>query len=273
MPVEERRDEPRSRFNMLKDLLYTLIRAIARRAHGFYTALGIYLLAGAVVTVAGVAAFAALARVVRAGVTQPFDDAVMQWMGSHRIAWIEQSLLEITTLGTGLVIMMIVLIAALFLTITRHRYSALLLLVASAGGLLLNNLLKSFFDRPRPQFFDWVDTPYSTSFPSGHAMSAAIVYSTVAYLAARLEKRRWMRWITMMGAFLVILLICVSRLYLGVHFPSDVLGGVVVGLAWAAFCMAGLEAVQVFAKRFKPEEMKQERDLKTSERKAAGFES
>ena len=80
-------------------------------------------------------------------------------------------------------------------------------------------------------------------------MSAAIVYSTVAYLAARLHKRRWARVTVMLIAFLVIALISLSRLYLGVHYPSDVVAGVAIGLAWAGFCMATLEAIQKFSVR------------------------
>ena len=84
-------------------------------------------------------------------------------------------------------------------------------------------------------------------------MGATITYSTVAYLAARLHGRAWARWLTMLVALLVILLIGVSRMYLGVHYPSDVLAGVIMGLAWAAFCMATLEAIQRFAERRAPE--------------------
>ena len=83
-------------------------------------------------------------------------------------------------------------------------------------------------------------------------MSAAVVYSTVAYLAARLHKRRWARWLVMTAALIVIALISMSRLYLGVHYPSDVVGGVAIGLAWAGFCMATLEAIQKFEIRRDP---------------------
>jgi undecaprenyl-diphosphatase len=153
---------------------------------------------------------------------------------------------------------MIVCVAAMFLTLTKHKYSAMLLLVATAGGLLLDLVLKLRFDRPRPHVFEWGTNAVSSSFPSGHAMSATIVYSTVAYLAARLQKRQWARWVTMILAAILIVLICTSRLYLGVHYPSDVLAGVVIGLAWAGFCMATLEAIQKFAQRRSPEVLKDE---------------
>ena len=89
-------------------------------------------------------------------------------------------------------------------------------------------------------------------------MSATIVYSTVAYLASRLHEHAWQRWLTLSIAGIVIILISVSRLYLGVHYPSDVLAGGIIGLGWAAFCMATLEAIQKFSKRSMPEIRKDE---------------
>jgi undecaprenyl-diphosphatase len=89
-------------------------------------------------------------------------------------------------------------------------------------------------------------------------MSAAVIYSTIAYLAARLQRRRRARVATMTLAALLVLLVCASRVYLGVHYPSDVLAGTVVGLAWAAFCMATLETVQVYARRNAPQVLEDE---------------
>lgn len=268
----ERRAETRSRFDLSRDVLYATLRAIGRHANSFYTALGIYLIGGATIAIAGTALFVELASHVRSGATQTFDDGVMRWMAVHRIEWIERSLLEITSLGTGLVVMVIVAISALFLVATQHRFSAFLLLVASGGGIVLNAILKSSFDRERPRLFDWLTEPSSSSFPSGHAMSSAIVYFTVAYLIARLERRRWMRALTITISLLLVLLISVSRLYLGVHYPSDVIAGVIIGLAWAGFCLAGLEAVRVFGLRFRPRVLEQEEDLSKLERATKGFE-
>lgn len=272
MSGSDRRADARNRFDLARDVLYGTLRTIGRHASSFYTALGIYLIGGATIAIACTALFVELASHVRSGATQRFDETVMQWMGAHRIDWLERSLLEITALGTGLVVMMIVVISALFLIATQHRFSAFLLLVASGGGIVLNAILKSSFDRPRPQLFEWLTEPSSSSFPSGHAMSSAIVYFTVAYLIARLEKRRWMRAVTIIASLLLVLLISVSRLYLGVHYPSDVLAGMIIGLAWAGFCLAGLEAVRVFGLRFRPRVLEQEEDLSKLERSSKGFD-
>jgi len=85
------------------------------------------------------------------------------------------------------------------------------------------------------------------------------VYGTVAYLAARLHRRRWARWLVMSFAFVVILLISFSRMYLGVHYPSDVTAGVIIGLAWASFCMATLEGIQRLRGRRAPQILKDEK--------------
>ena len=234
------------------------LRKLTSRAGSVIGGLGIFLVAGILIGAIGAWIFGELAEVVMAGSTQAFDEAVLRWMGNHHSRLLDTAALEITALGTGLVVLMIVCISALFLSLTRHRYSALLLLVATVGGLALNSVLKLFFDRPRPSVIVWGTDAVSSSFPSGHAMSATIVYSTVAYLAARLYRHAWQRWITMFVAAVVIVLIAASRLYLGVHYPSDVVAGAVVGLAWAAFCMATLEAIQRFGERSRPEIRKDE---------------
>lgn len=224
------------------------MHAVFERAHTVVGVLGIFLVAGLAVAVAGTGAFVALASEMREGETQAFDEAVIRWMGAHQSPTLDAIMVEVTALGTGTVVLMIVVIAALFLTLSERQYSALLLVVAASGGLLLNGILKLGFNRPRPSIFLPAVHAVSSSFPSGHAMSSAIVYGTVAYLAARLHRRRWVRWLVMGFALVVIVLISFSRMYLGVHYPSDVLAGVIIGLAWAGFCMATLEAIQ----RFKP---------------------
>ncbi|MEO8577606.1 MAG: phosphatase PAP2 family protein [Gemmatimonadales bacterium] len=215
--------------------------------------LGVFLVAGLAIAATAAWAFGEFAEKVVAGQTQAFDDSVLRWMGAHHSKLLDDAMLEITALGTGTVVLMIVAIASLFLVLTRHKYSAILLVVATAGGILLDMVLKNFFNRPRPHIFTWGTNAVSSSFPSGHAMSAVIVYSTVAYLAARLQRRTWARLIVMTIALIVIILISISRLYLGVHYPSDVVAGMTIGFGWAAFCMATLEAIQRFGRRSHPE--------------------
>jgi undecaprenyl-diphosphatase len=250
--VEERRAEQRGRLSSLVNPIYGALRVSSAKADSLVGALGIFLVGGLFIAIIGTALFVALASYVRSGGSQTFDESVIRWLTAHHTEGLDAAMLEITALGTGVVVMMVVVVAALFLVLTDHRYSAILLLASTFGGLVLNAVLKLGFNRPRPSIVVPVVHAVSSSFPSGHAMSAAIVYTTVAYLAARLHKRTWARWLVMAAAFIVIALISISRMYLGVHYPSDVLAGVVVGLAWAAFCMATLEAIQKFAARRDP---------------------
>jgi undecaprenyl-diphosphatase len=258
MPADNDPRTPGKDLTLKSDPIFRALRSLIDRGGTIFGALGIFLVAGIVVAAIGTWVFAEITEKVIAGRTQAFDEAVLRWIYARHMPVLDGAMLEITALGTGTVVMMIVGVAALFLALTRHRYSALLLLVATAGGIFLDLFLKLRFDRPRPHIFTWGAQAVSSSFPSGHAMSATIVYSTVAYLAARLQKRRWARWVTMSFAAIVILLICFSRLYLGVHYPSDVLAGIVVGLSWAAFCMATLEAIQRYSQRNGPEVTKDE---------------
>lgn len=250
--VEERRAAQRGRLSAYSNPIYRALRASAAKADTLVGALGLFLVGGLILAALGTAIFVTLASHVRSGSTQAFDDSVIRWMGTHHSPRLDAVMLEVTALGTGTVVMMVVAVAALFLVLTRHKYSAILLLASTFGGIVLNGVLKLGFNRPRPSLFVPAVHTVSSSFPSGHAMSAAIVYSTVAYLAARLHRRKWARWLVMTAALVLITLISFSRMYLGVHYPSDVIAGVAVGLAWAGFCMATLEAIQKFWLRRDP---------------------
>jgi undecaprenyl-diphosphatase len=239
--------------------MFGAFRLIRRHVRNAYTAFGIFLVAGAAIAIVFTWAFSEIADRVRKGHTQGVDDAVMRWIAAHQYKPLQTAMLEITSLGTGTVVGMIVLVSGLFLWLNHHKHSAILLMAATLGGLVLDNLMKIGFNRPRPHIFEWGTYAMSSSFPSGHAMSSAIVYGTVAYLAARLQQNLASRILTMTLAALIIVMICFSRLYLGVHYPSDVLAGVMIGLAWAGFCMAILEATQLYAKYNAPQMLEDER--------------
>jgi undecaprenyl-diphosphatase len=257
--ANERRTEGRGHVSLFWDVFYRGLRRMGGRAENFYTTVGIFLVIGAAIAVLGTLGFAELGEWVRAGATQQIDTAVLQWLGAHQTPFLTSFMVEVTPLGTGQVVLVIVGVAAAFLWHTEHKHSARLLLAATAGNILLNGVLKLYFHRPRPEVFVWQTHAVSSSFPSGHAMSATVVYGTVAYLLSRLQKHLWARVLTLTAAVVMILLICLTRLYLGVHYPSDVIAGIVVGLAWSGFCMATLEASLVLARRRAPADVVEEK--------------
>lgn len=241
-------------------VLNSTLRLIARHVQGFFRPLAAFITVGFIVAGAALALFAGIAEAVDEGMTQRFDEQVLHWLAVRRTPFLDQAMLEITTLGAGLVLIMIVVIASVFLWQTQHKWSAYLLLLATLGGKLLNTLLKAFYERPRPSIVQSLTETHSASFPSGHAMSSMVVYASVAYLVGRLEAGRGLQHTTWIIAGLVIMLIGVSRMYLGVHYPSDVLAGFLGGLAWVGFLVASMRALQFFAKR-RPETHAEEHDL------------
>ena len=228
---------------------------------GFHSAVGTFLLVGLALALLSTALFAFLAEQVMEGTTQRFDNAVLLWMNEHSNPRLDVLAMEVTSLGAGIVTWMLVAVSSVFLWASRHRYSVLLLWVAVIGAGPLNATLKHIFERPRPELFPW-RVPYAglSSFPSGHSMGAMVTYATLAYLVARLEPTRTLRRLTLGIAAVVVVLIGLSRMYLGVHYPSDVLGGFVIGLAWASFCALGIEAIRYFRGR-RPEVQQDEQDL------------
>ena len=256
----DRRTEDRGRVDVIRDALYSTLRFIARHLKGFYAPIAAFVTVGLVVGVVAVAIFAAVAEAVTEGVTPSFDERVLQWFQSHRTPLLDKIMVEITTLGGGVVLVMIVLVAAVFLWQTQHRWSVYLLLLGVLGGKLLNTILKQFFSRDRPSVVEWVTDVHSASFPSGHSMSSMVVYGSIAYLVGRLDYRPALRHSIWALAAVVILLIGISRMYLGVHYPSDVIAGFLGGLAWLGFVVASLKALQFFAKR-RPEVRAEEKDL------------
>ena len=123
-----------------------------------------------------------------------------------------------------------------YLLLTRRRAAAWLMLGAVSSGVVLNNFLKYSFARPRPDVFTPAVQVFTTSFPSGHATMSAITYLTLGALLARTQPDRRVRIYFMTLAALLTVLVGLSRIYLGVHYPTDVLAGWCIGTAWAMAC-------------------------------------
>ena len=186
--------------------------------------------------------FGLLAEQVIEGDTSAFDQAVLLAFRSSADpaspigpAWLQEMARDVTALGSFAFLGFITLAVAGYLLIIRRP--ALVLLVAGAvvGGLLISTILKLGFDRPRPDIPHGVRV-FTASFPSGHAMLSAVTFLTLGALVARAEAdRRLKAYFVSMALFLTII-VGVSRVYLGVHYPSDVLAGWCVGSAWAILC-------------------------------------
>lgn len=268
--VPERRRRPRGRFRVFGDLLYGFLRFIARHVRSFYGAVLTYLSFSFFVMLAAVWVFVLIADGVLEGSTQRMDEAVLTWMAAHRTETLDRIALDITALGNTATLAVLVLSVSIFLWLTRHRLSVYLLLVAVIGGAVLSWVLKDVFDRPRPDIVAWGVDVLSQSFPSGHSMAAVVAYGSVAYLGGRLEPTPTLRWTTWTLAGLLILAIGASRIYLGVHYPSDVVAGYVAGLAWTALAVSGLTAIRYYSRR-RPEVEAQEEDLHAEEQRELGL--
>ena len=150
--------------------------------------------------------------------------------------WLQEAARDVTSLGSIIVLLIITFAVAGFLLLTRKPGVACLMLIAVLGGLTLNNLLKFVFARPRPDFVTHAARVFTTSFPSGHATLSAITYLTIAALLARAYPLLIVNFYFMSLAALLTVLIGLSRIFLGVHYPTDILGGWCIGAAWAIGC-------------------------------------
>jgi undecaprenyl-diphosphatase len=193
-----------------------------------------------------VAGFVWIAIVVTHGELLPLDAAGLRWARSARSPGLTAAILEITALGSVPTVLLVLLLATVFLPSwsrggRRSTGRLLLLWLAVIGGAVLNTLLKTYFTRPRPPIATSVHAGFF-AFPSGHAMSSMVVYGTLAFLIVRgAPGRTALQTLTIAGAALVIVLVGLSRIYLGVHYATDVLGGYLAGFAWADFCVLAYE--------------------------------
>lgn len=176
--------------------------------------------------------------------TKSFDSAILRWfrnpqdmhqtIGPH---WLTTAALDMTALGGTTVLIFMVLVTLGFLWIARKRKAFFLVAAAAIGGQIFNSVLKSSFARPRPEIVPHLSEVHTASFPSGHSMMSAVIYLTIGVLISRLVAGPLLRAYILGVAILVTLLVGVTRVYLGVHYPTDVLAGWTAGLAWALICL------------------------------------
>ena len=151
-------------------------------------------------------------------------------------SWFEEAARDVTGLGGHTILVLITLATAAYLLLVRKRGAALFVVAAVGGAMLLSAMLKLGFERPRPDLVPHGARVYTASFPSGHAMLSAATYLTLGALLARMHDRRRVKIFFLGLAIVLTVLIGASRIYLGVHWPSDVLAGWCGGAAWASLC-------------------------------------
>lgn len=151
-------------------------------------------------------------------------------------AWFEEMTAELSALGGYTILVGLIVLAAINLIIIGETTMAWFLAIAFATGSAVSSILKLFIERPRPDLVEQFDRVFTPSFPSGHAMVSMLTYLTLAAVVVRLCKTRRLRIFVLIAATTLSLAIGVSRVYLGVHWPSDVIAGWSIGIAWAGIC-------------------------------------
>jgi membrane-associated phospholipid phosphatase len=183
----------------------------------------------------GLVVFALLASLVISGLTKGFDQSVLLWINQHASPLLNKVFVSFTQLG-GVIAVAIVTLALIINNLLKRKYTKAIFVAVSIGGVaLINVILKTIFDRPRPDLWEWIITETSFSFPSGHASGSFALAITIVLLCWH---TKWRTPVTVLAGLYVII-IGLSRMYLGVHFPTDILGGWLVAFTWVSF-VAGL---------------------------------
>lgn len=187
--------------------------------------------------------FVALADEVAEGGTHAFDTALLLALRNPADpadplgpGWVEELMRDITAFGSFGVLAAITLAVAGFLWLQGNHRSMWFVLASVGSGQALSSLAKHGFDRPRPDLVPHGMITYTTSFPSGHSMMSAVTYLTLAALVARVQPTPALRAYVLALAIILVVLIGISRVYLGVHWPTDVLAGWTAGAGWALAC-------------------------------------
>jgi membrane-associated phospholipid phosphatase len=223
-----------------------LVHRVISQAHRFVPSayLALHLALGLVMAVA-LAVFATLAEEALAGGEMgAFDVAFARALHNARSPAWHRAFTVVSWFGTRDALAIATVAATAALLLRQQMLLALGFVTAQAGGGLLNRVLKETFERTRPEFADPMLAASSWSFPSGHAMGTFILCGMVCYLLVRENRSRTTAAVILTGSALWCVVMAFSRLYLGVHYASDVLAGLLCGVAWVAVCVSALEVLR-----------------------------
>jgi undecaprenyl-diphosphatase len=191
---------------------------------------------------AATAAFALITIAVLLGDLDSLDVETSRWLHLHSLPLLTSAMLVVSFIGAPTTLSAVSLVIAVFLGLRRRYGQSLALLAVVLGGNLLNVGLKHLIQRGRPVFDDPIMTLPTYSFPSGHAMASTAFYGALALYAVTSGRQLIPHRLALFGAATTIALVCFSRVYLGLHYVSDVSAGVMEGIAWLALCMIALRS-------------------------------
>jgi undecaprenyl-diphosphatase len=192
---------------------------------------------------AAIATFAALTHLVLGGRSTALDRAILLWMARVRTPSVTMVMVVVTALGSPRPFALLTLAFVAVLIARRDRWGIAHLVVAGLGAWILEYAIKRLLERARPTEVAHLVQVSGYSYPSGHALAGAALYLTMAIIAARHLRRRAPKALLIAAACTLIITIGVSRMYLGVHYPSDVASGIALGTAWALLVSAAVGAM------------------------------
>ncbi len=161
-----------------------------------------------------------------------FDSKIITQVAKARVDALNGPAIDITALGSSTLITLFLIVALALLWLKREQFAAVYLLIGSIGAGLGTRFMKTVFARPRPTEVEPLIHASGFSYPSGHSFGAASFYLLLMFLAWRYYRKLWQRVMIATFALIIISLVCFSRVYLGVHYPMDVLAGALLGAAW-----------------------------------------
>jgi len=201
------------------------------------------MLVGIILATAFILGFGLLASEVVEGDTMAFDERVLQLFRSQANPslpagppWLKDAMRDVTALGSTSVLTIVVVGVAGYLAVSGLRHAGAMVLGSVALGVLLSNSLKAAFSRPRPAFIPPDLLVFTASFPSGHATLSAVVYLTLGALLCRTQSSVAVKAYILCFAMFLTGIVGLSRVYFGVHWPTDVVAGWLVGGTWALLC-------------------------------------
>lgn len=238
---------------MFKEKLSQIIESIiaiwrSQANQPLFWKLSIIPMVGVILTIVGLWGFLEIADEVLDQQTQAIDQMLMLLVKKLHSPFLDWLMHGASIIGGTVVVTLICLILGAIFWGQKQRVYFTALAITAIGGTGLNLLIKQLFNRQRPKLWKLVaGEPHTSSFPSGHAMLSLVIYGFIAYLLAR-HFRRWRWWIVSL-IIVLIALIGFSRVYLGIHWPTDIVAGQAAGLTWLMACLLNLELYRYYNKR------------------------